>query len=84
MWLKFRRQHSIWRYILDFYCPKIKLCIELDWEIHLETKKYDNIRTKFLKATWIKVLRYTNNQIMEDIKNVLENIKQNINKQTIN
>ena len=73
-WLKFRRQHSIWRYILDFYCPKIKLAIELDWNIHDWREEYDNIRTEFINWCWIKVIRFTNNEILSDINLCLTKI----------
>ena len=74
-WLKFRRQHSVWRYILDFYCPEIKLCIELDWEIHDNTKEYDEIRTKYLNQSEINVLRFSNDKVFNDIDNVIKDIK---------
>jgi len=79
-WLKFRRQHSIWRYILDFYCPELKLCIEIDWDNHFENETiiYDKIRTEFLENAWIKVLRFTNKEIMEKIEWVLENLEKKI------
>ncbi len=78
MWLKFRRQHSINRYILDFYNIKLKICIEVDWEIHLDRKEYDKIRTEFLNAFWIKVIRFTNKEILENINLVLKNLKKEI------
>ncbi len=78
MWLKFRRQHSINRYILDFYNIKYKLCIEIDWKIHLEIKEYDEIRTEYLNAFWIKVVRFTNEEILENIVLVLNKIKKEI------
>ena len=75
LWLKFRRQHSIWRYILDFYCPKLKLSIEVDWEIHNERKEYDNIRTEYINAVWIKEIRFTNEEILKNIEETLKNIE---------
>ncbi len=77
-WLKFRRQHSVWRYILDFYCPKYKLAIELDWEIHTNREEYDKIRTEFLNSCFIKVLRFENQEVLSDIKNCLEQISKEI------
>ena len=74
-WLKFRRQHSVWRYILDFYCPKIKLCIELDWKIHNETKEYDEIRTEYLNQSKINVLRFANDDIFNKINLVISKIE---------
>ena len=73
-WLKFRRQHSVWRYILDFYCASIKLCIELDWKIHDNTKQYDKIRTDYLNHSEIKVLRFANEEIFDNIDFVIKEI----------
>ncbi len=77
LWLKFRRQHSIWRYILDFYCNELKIWIEIDWDNHFEenTNEYDKIRTEYLETAWVKVIRYTNKEIMENIKWVLFDLK---------
>ena len=75
-WFKFRRQHSIWRYILDFYCPKIKLSIEIDWKIHNDRREYDNIRTEYLQSVWIKEIRFSNDEILENINFVIEKIKE--------
>ncbi len=62
LWYKFRRQHSVGRYILDFYCPEKNLCIELDRESHFTEKsqEYDNIRTEYLQNLDIRVIRFTN------------------------
>lgn len=80
-WIKFRRQHSIWRYILDFYSSEIKLCIEIDWDSHFDEKwkNYDEIRTDFLESIWIKVIRFTNNEIIENIDWVMNNLETIIN-----
>ena len=79
-WLKFRRQHSIWRYILDFYCNELKICVEIDWDNHFEedTKEYDKIRTEFLETAWIKVIRYTNKEIIENTEGVLYNLEKEL------
>lgn len=79
-WLKFRRQYSLWRYILDFYCHSLKICIELDWDSHYgeESIEYDEIRTEFLKSAGIKVIRFTNKEIMNNIEWVLESLIENI------
>lgn len=74
-WLKFRRQYSVWRYILDFYCPSEKLCIEIDWEIHDTQEEYDNIRTDYLNIAWIKVLRFSNEEVFDNIENTLNTIE---------
>jgi len=80
MWLKFRRQHSVWRYILDFYCPKLKIWIELDWNHHLEKEiiEYDDIRTEYLESDWIKIYRFSNYEVENNLENILIKIKQEI------
>ena len=73
---RFRRQHPVGPYFLDFYCPDIKLCIELDGDQHAQESaiKHDEARTHFLEQKEICVLRFWNNQIYEGIDNVLEEI----------
>ena len=59
---KFRRQHSVGSYILDFYCPMYKLAVELDGETHNDEQayEYDQRRTKYLTGNGIKVIRFLN------------------------
>ncbi|MCD8183858.1 MAG: endonuclease domain-containing protein [Bacteroides sp.] len=65
--LKFRRQHSVGPYILDFYCSQICLAIELDGEIHNRQQDYDEQRTLFLnKVKGIEVLRFENRVVFEN------------------
>jgi very-short-patch-repair endonuclease len=70
--LKFRRQYGIGEYIADFYCAELKLVIEIDGESHFteEGIKYDEIRTTFMKSLGIKVIRFTNKEIMENIEGI--------------
>lgn len=74
--VKFRRQHGIGEYIADFYCPKLKLVIEIDGESHFHDNaiEYDNIRTNFFKSLGIEVIRFNNKEIMTNIEGVCENI----------
>lgn len=74
--IKFRRQHPIQNYIADFFCCETKLVIEIDGGYHLipESMEYDSIRTKDLNDLGIKVLRFTNEQVIENINFVLESI----------
>ncbi len=74
---RWRRQFSVGNYILDFYCPQYKLCIELDGASHftMEGDTYDFDRTEFLKSKGICVLRFENKDIWENIDAVLETIK---------
>lgn len=77
---KFRRQHSIYNYILDFYCPKLRLAIELDGAHHYsaEGKKKDEKRDDNLRKLNIRVLRFPNSEVREDIETVLGIIKKNL------
>ena len=74
---KFRRQHSIGKYIVDFYCPELNLAIEIDGANHFfddRSEKYDTRRQKFIEQFGIRVLRIGNGDIMNNIKGVLEEI----------
>ncbi len=67
----FRNQHAIGNYVVDFCAPRRKLIIELDGSQHLEQKEYDAERTAFLAAKGYRVLRFWNNEVMNNIENVL-------------
>jgi very-short-patch-repair endonuclease len=71
----FRRQHPYAFYILDFYCQKAELVIEIDGKIHLETTSYDKERTEFLESTGITVLRFKNEDVENKIEWVLKKIR---------
>ena len=77
---KFRRQHSIGGYILDFICKDKKLIIEIDGEIHKkkENKEYDDVRDIYFKELGYKTLRFTNDEVENDVKGVVEKIKKYI------
>ena len=83
---RFRRQHGFGPYVLDFYCPVLKLCIEVDGEIHQRTDvvEKDKERTSFLESNGIKVIRFTNDEIENDISDVLEQIRRFINNNSFN
>ena len=74
---KFRRQHSIGRCIVDFYCPAEKLVIELDGAVHdgEEALARDGNRTRFLNLAGVTVLRFRNSEIRDDLKGVLALIR---------
>ena len=78
--VKFRRQHSIGRYILDFYCTEKKLIIELDGKIHEEeeSREYDQVRDKFFKELGFIVLRFPNTEIEQNINEVLKTIQNHL------
>ena len=75
---KFRRQHSIENYIVDFYCPSEKLIVEVDGNVHENAinDAYDTIRTKRLNELGCRVVRFANQDINKNLDTVLETIKQ--------
>lgn len=73
--LKFRSQHPVGRFILDFYCPRFKLAIEVDGEIHNQQSEQDTSRTEQLEAFGYTVLRFSNEAIFTDLPAVLDQIR---------
>ena len=78
---KFRRQHVIHPYIIDFVCLENKLIIEVDGSQHIEQQNYDEDRTKFLESQGFHVLRFWNNEVLTQIDSVLEVIYRELEKQ---
>ena len=74
--LRFRRQHPVGNFILDFYCPSCKLVIEVDGEVHSDRLDYDDARTDKLGEYGYKVLRFSNERIINDLSQVLAEIRQ--------
>jgi very-short-patch-repair endonuclease len=74
--LKFRRQYGVDQYVIDFYCPKIKLAIEIDGDSHYYSaaQKYDTERQKYIESCGIHFLRFTNNEIYDNLDGVLQMI----------
>ena len=76
--LKFRRQHSVGPYILDFYCPSLRLGIELDGNVHDDVivQEHDWEREKYLKEiAGIHVLRFENEEVTSNTEAVIEVIR---------
>jgi very-short-patch-repair endonuclease len=73
---KFRRQHSIGQFIVDFYCAKARLVIEVDGLIHQYQKEEDSIRQEYLESLGLKVLRFSNDTILNDPNNIIKQIKE--------
>ena len=73
---QFYRQKTVLRYILDFYCPKVRLAVELDGSQHYEEgqKQYDEKRTEKLKKLGIFVLRFTNKEVDVNFRGVCARI----------
>ncbi|MGD8782644.1 MAG: endonuclease domain-containing protein [Ignavibacteria bacterium] len=79
---KFRRQHSIGNYIVDFFCYEENLAVELDGQHHSDKEviEYDKERTKFLESLGIKVIRFENHEVIFNTDNVLKKIEEKLNK----
>ncbi|MDD3190858.1 MAG: endonuclease domain-containing protein [Candidatus Pacebacteria bacterium] len=80
--LKFRRQHNIGSYIADFYCEELGLVIEIDGDAHGYEKKYerDIIREEFLKNRNFEIIRYTNNDVYDNLEGVMEDLSKKCEK----
>jgi very-short-patch-repair endonuclease len=78
--LHFRRQHPINKFIADFYCPKLTLVIEVDGSIHElpENQAYDIARSELLNDFGITVIRFSNEQVINDILNVIKEIEEKV------
>jgi len=74
--LKFRRQHPVGPFVLDFYCPAGKLVIELDGGVHDEQAEQDEARTQHLESYGYRVLRFRNEEVFADLPAVLDRIAQ--------
>ena len=77
--VRFKAQHPIDIFIADFYCHKLKLVVEVDGEIHESQKEYDKNRTVELEKFGLNIIRFTNNEVINDIERVIEDIKKIIN-----
>jgi len=74
---KFRRQHPIAKYIVDFYCHEAKLVVEVDGKIHLvdDNPSYDQFRSGELENMGLKVIRVSNEEVLENVSSVLAKIR---------
>ena len=77
--IRFRRQHPIGRYIVDFYCFDCDLVIEVDGSSHIGKEQYDAIRSEFLRDHGMVILRFTNEEVMGDLNWVLNRIRSTVN-----
>ena len=74
--LSFRRQHPLGAYTLDFYCPSLRLAIEVDGGQHADSRELrrDDLRTAWLESKGIVVIRFWNNEVLGNLNGVLEEI----------
>ena len=80
--LKFRRQYSIDRYVVDFYCAELRLAIELDGETHLgqEQQEKDRFRQNEIEKTGIRIARFRNTDIFNNLEGVLNRLDEYVKK----
>ncbi|MBD2108501.1 DUF559 domain-containing protein [Nodosilinea sp. FACHB-13] len=74
--LRFRCQHPVGRFIVDFYCPSCKLVIEVDGSVHNQQEAYDKARTEHLQDFGYCVLRFSNAEVADNLAVVLDRIAQ--------
>ena len=74
--LRFLRQYGVGAYVIDFYCPKIRLGVELDGSSHTEkeVKIYDKDREKFLENLDIGIIRFWNSDVLDNTEDVLDKL----------
>ena len=80
--LRFRRQHPIDIFIVDFYCHEIRLVVEIDGEIHNQQEEYDDGRSAEMGKFGIEVIRFTNKEVEENIEDVINQIEKIVNELT--
>jgi very-short-patch-repair endonuclease len=80
--LKFRRQYSVGNYVIDFYCPKLKLAVEIDGNIHdlPEQKGYDIKRQQYIEQFGIKFIRIRNEELFGNANKTFDKIENFIKK----
>lgn len=78
--IKFFRQYSVGSYVLDFFSPKLRFAIELDGGQHAEEEnhEYDEARTEYLRMQGIEVIRFWNNDVIQNIEGVLSEIAKRV------
>jgi len=71
---KFIKQKIVFNYILDFYCAELSLAVEIDGESHNQKQEYDKVRKDLLRSCGITILRFTNEEVMENLECVRESL----------
>ena len=77
---RFRRQHPMWKYVVDFYCHYLKLVIEIDGGIHLDVnvQDKDDDKEKDIRNLGLEIIRFTNEEVLCDIDSVMSRLYQKI------
>ncbi|HEX8361140.1 MAG TPA: endonuclease domain-containing protein [Longimicrobium sp.] len=73
--VRFRRQHAVGQFVLDFYATSLKLAIEVDGDVHDSQAEQDQVRTDYLAARGIRVIRFRNEEVLNDTGKVLAAIR---------
>ena len=78
---RFLRQYSVDHFVIDFYCPELKLAVEIDGDVHEipKQKDYDKARQKYIEAFGIKFIRIKNEEFLSNPNKVFEKIESKIN-----
>jgi len=71
---RFRRQHPVGPYVLDFYCPSARLCVEVDGSGHLDRAAHDDRRSEWLATRGIRVIRFWDHEVSNQREHVLQAI----------
>ena len=77
---KFRRQFSIGKYVVDFFCPECNLAVELDGASHYSILRedYESERTQYLEGLGVRIVRFENRLVFENIEGVLDTIRETV------
>ena len=71
---KFRRQHSVGRFVVDFYCAETRLVVEVDGPVHEFSVREDAIRQEYLESRGLRVMRFTDEEVRESLEDVIRRI----------
>ena len=75
----FRRQYNIERFIVDFYCPRRRLVIEIDGSIHQYQQDEDAVRQAFIEQQGLRLMRFSNDDVINNLETVIEQISEALN-----
>jgi very-short-patch-repair endonuclease len=77
---KFRRQHQFGDYVVDFFCNEAKLVVECDGSVHESNERWnhDQVRDAYMISQGLRILRFTNHQVLNETERVLSEIEKNL------
>ena len=77
--LKFRRQHAVDRFVVDFYCAEASLVIEVDGSVHDDSRAQDALRQEILESAGLRIIRFSNDDVLNHIEDVIASILKTVN-----